>query len=137
MENCSLIKPILLFISFCLLFESCSIYKKTPITIEEASTGDKSVLIIINDGTKLSLSKIEKIDGKYYGTKQINDQTITLPLNEEEILKIRQKDKRASRFVTIASIVTGVALITTIILVIDLANDLNDDWNWGDDSSSN
>lgn len=131
------IKAIFAFLSLLFLFESCSIYKKAPITIEEAATGDKSVLIIRNDGTKLSLSKVEKIDGKYYGTKQVNDQTITLPLNEEEIQKIRLKDKRASRFVTIASIVTGVALITTVILVIDLANDLNDDWNWGDDSSSN
>ena len=121
-------KLVCIILSLTFLVQSCTIYKKAPVSIEAAANSEKKVQIIRNDGSKFSLSKIEKIDGKYYGTKQINGQTITLPLNEEEIQKIRLKDNAATRFVTIASIVTGVAIIATIIFLIDFSNDW-DDWD--------
>lgn len=120
-------KLVSIALSLTFLAQSCTIYKKASITIDEAANANKNVQITRNDGSKFSLTKIEKTDGKYYGTKRVNGQAITLPLKEDEIQKIRIKDTGASRFVTIASIVTGVALVTTIIFLIDFSNDW-DEW---------
>lgn len=126
-------KLVCIVLSLTFLVQSCDIYKKASVSIDEAANTENRLLIIKKDGSKFSLSKIEKIDGKYYGTKVVNGKNTTLPLNEEEIEKIRLKDKMASRFVTFASLVTGVAIIATIIFLIDFSNDWDD---WESESST-
>jgi hypothetical protein len=53
------------FISFALMLQSCAVYQKTAVSLDEAAASNKKVLI-----TKLIeklKQKVEQINGTYYG----------------------------------------------------------------------
>lgn len=104
-----------LLLSFICLIESCTVYRSTPVTIEKATSDNTKVKILTKNGITYKLNKIVVKDGQYYGIKYIKGQTITQPLDINNIETIKVKNNRASTFLTVASCVTGVGIIGLII----------------------
>lgn len=104
-------KCVCVFLVFVFLLQSCAVYQKTPVSIEEAVTTNNKVLIIKTDDTKLKLKKIEQIDGVYYGIIDGDREIVKVPLNKSEIKTIRILDKSTSTLSTIAVVVIPLAII--------------------------
>lgn len=111
------IKLFSILLSLICLVESCTIYRSTPATIEKAVSDDTKVKIYTKNGSVYKLNKIVLKDGQYYGVKHINGQTITQPLDMNNIEIIKVKNKGTSTFLTIASCITGIVIIGTIIFI--------------------
>lgn len=84
---------IALFITALMLYQGCGVYKKAPVTIEEAATEGYSVKVRTIDSKTASYHHIELKDGKYYGVKHVDREQIFVPLKKGEINSIQQKDK--------------------------------------------
>ncbi|WP_281298106.1 hypothetical protein [Flavobacterium limnophilum] len=104
-------KFVCVFLVFAFLLQSCAVYQKTHVSIDEAVTTENKVLIIKTDDTKLKLKKIEQIDGVYYGIIDGDREIVKVPLNKSEIKTIRILDKSTSTLSTIAVVVVPLALI--------------------------
>lgn len=115
---------------FAILLQSCAVYQKTPVSIENAVTSNNKVLVITNNDTKLKLKKIELIDGKYYGISEDEDRKIIkTPLNESDIKTIRVLNKSASTWGTIGIVAGTILVIVGIIGYYQMENmDLGIDW---------
>ena len=113
-------KFVCVFLVFVILLQSCTVYKKAPVSISEASATNHKVLIIKNDDTKLELKKIELVDGVYYGFIDEDRGIVKIPLNESTIKTIRIIDKSASTLLSTGIVVIPLAIIITLVIA-----------NWG------
>lgn len=108
---------ILLVIIFTL--QSCTVYKKTPVTLEEAKNANLKTLVIDINNTKHKYKRITLIDGQYYGEIKKNQKYPKDLLSETEIKSIQTIDKTAT------TVKYSYILLTTIGLAI-LIKSLND-----------
>ena len=115
---------------FVILLQSCAVYQKNPVSIEDAVTSNNKVLVITNNDTKLKLKRIELIEGKYYGISEDEDRNITrIPLNESDMKTIRILNKSASTWGTVGIVAGSLLVIIGIIGYYEMENmDLGVDW---------
>jgi len=111
-----------LLLAILFLLQSCVAYKSTTSTFDEAVATNGKVLVIKNDGTKLKLKKIEKIDGVYYGVVKTKKGLETIPLTESDYKRISIKDKTASTLGNIGYVIGGLAIIVLTIGAISVQN---------------
>jgi hypothetical protein len=112
---------IFLFISALILCQGCSVYKKAPITIEEAVTAGYSVKVRTIDSKTATYHHIELKEGQYFGVKHVDREQIFVPLKKGEINSIQQKDKArstAGNATIVLPIVVVVLVLTGVIVVI-------------------
>jgi len=62
-----LLKVVALFFSVLILFQGCTVYKSTNVTLEEAVKADTKVRLKTKDHQTLKFKKIGIEDGKFYG----------------------------------------------------------------------
>jgi len=94
-----------------LLFQSCRVYKKVPVTINEAVTSEKRIKIKTLDGNKLKFKRVVIVDGNYYGIKKVNGKLEKIPIDLNTIDTVREHN-------TTLSIIYGVTIAATIALYI-------------------
>ncbi len=109
-------KFVCLFLATLMIFQSCTVYKTTPISISQASQINKKVLVTTTTNSKLKLNRIEKTDSIYYGLKTIRGNETRIALKETDIVSIRPYDKSKSTTATLALI--GVTLAIAIVVAI-------------------
>jgi len=97
------------------LFGSCHVYQKVPVTLEEASVSGNRVKIITADNRKHYYKSIEKTDSLYYGLEESGLDLIRKPIQKAEIKKIQVIDKSKSRLVSIAGVTVSVGLLVGLI----------------------
>jgi hypothetical protein len=114
------------FIIFSFLLQSCTVYQKTPVSIGEAATTNKKVVITKTDDTKHKFRRIEQINGQYFGNIKSNGNIVNVPLVESDIKSIRPLNKAASTLVTVG-IISGAVIILWGIIGINAANNAADD----------
>jgi hypothetical protein len=111
---------------FAFLMQSCSVYQKTPVSISEAATTNKKVVITKTDDTKHKFRKIEQINGQYFGIIKMNGNLVNVPLVGSDIKSIRPLNKTASTLATVG-IISGAVIILWGIIGINAANNAADD----------
>lgn len=114
---------ILLAITFTL--QSCTVYKKTAVTLDEAENANLKTLVVTTDNTKHKYSRILKIDDNYYGEKKTKGKIEKILLSETEIKNIRLLDKTATTIGNIAIISGTLGIFILIPGFIDLYNFAN------------
>ena len=102
------------FLILLFFLQSCTVYQKTPVSINEAITLDKKVLVITDSDKKLKFKKIEQINGIYYG---ITKTAIRVPLIESKIKTIRISDKSKSTLLTIGVVVVPLAIVVIFSII--------------------
>ena len=127
------LKVIAFFLSTLMLIQGCTVYRTTPVTLEEASKSNAKIRVRTVDKKNLKFDKIViSPDNEIYGHSEINKSTIITPIDKDNIEKIQLKDELVSTILTIAVPVT----IGIGILVFLLAQSLNDlDWNFSNVSN--
>jgi hypothetical protein len=125
-------KTICLLLVIALTMQSCSVYKKTTVTLNEAVIADRKVLVVKTDNTKLKFIRIEQIDGIYYGRIKTKSGTKKILLTESDLKTIRVLDKTATTIGNVAIVVGSLGIVLLVVAAIELSN-LADDW--GDDWS--
>jgi len=105
------LKPVALFLAILVLFQSCKLYDKRPVQIEQAiGTHEKGVKVITNDGRQFILNSLYYEEDILYGElhKPKAGQDVTVKINPDSIKEIRLYSQKKSRIVSI--VVTIVVL---------------------------
>ena len=93
------------------LLQSCVVYRKTPISLEEASKQQIKTKIIKNNGEITKYKYITYEDGQFFGVREeFNDRVelIKTPLSEQEIKMVLIKNNSASAWFTVGVIAYSV-----------------------------
>jgi hypothetical protein len=109
------LKVVALFFSVLILFQGCTVYKTTPITMEQAVDKEQKVKILTKNNNKLKFKRIEVENGKYYGVRKVDGRMVRLLLDMDSVESIREKDKTLSTILTVAIpvvIIAGAAFLT-------------------------
>ena len=117
------LKPITYLFAFLILFQGCTVYKKTGVTLEEASKSKLKSIVEKTDGTNLKFKKIVMgNDGNFYGLENriVNErwtETSTL-LNENNVAKVQIKNESLSAFLLISGSIIFAGVIGLVIISI-------------------
>lgn len=122
-------KTISFLLVIALLLQGCVVYKKAPVTLDEALVSSKKILIIKTDGTKLKLRNIEKMDSIYYGYLRTKGKIVKIPLTESDLKTIRLKDPTLSTIGNALIVMGTLGLVLAVVFAIALSNW---DSSWGD-----
>lgn len=107
-----------LALALVILIHGCSIYKSTPVSLEQAAKEEIDAKVYIKSGENFKLKRIVLEDGKYYGVKKENGDIIKIPLNEQFIEKVKLEDKSWSSVVTIGlSIISLLGILMVVVLI--------------------
>ena len=119
-------KTVCFLVTLALILQSCAVYKKTPVTLNEAVATNRKVLVVKTDNTKLKFITIEQSNGIYYGHLKSKGEMIEIPLTENDLKTIRILDKTATTIGNVAIIVGSLGIVLIVVAAIELSN-------WGDD----
>lgn len=107
-------KIVCVLLFFVLLMQSCTIYQKTPVSLDDAVASNRKVLITKTDGAKLKLKRVELTDGNYYGIVKVDGKSEKIILVENDIRTIRILNKTATTLGTVG-IIAGSLVITLFV----------------------
>jgi len=82
-------KLLALILSVIILFQSCAVYQKTPVSLEQASKQDVRAKIKTKTNESFLVLKIIYEDDKYYGLQRVNGEKIRIALHADDINSIR------------------------------------------------
>ena len=115
----SRLKSIAWFLTALILLQSCVVYHKTPKTLEQASLENTDTKIWFSDDVQEFPWKYKYIlleNGAYFGMEEIEKGELQkVPLEKEEIQRIRTKNKNASTWATIGICTLGLGAIIAIV----------------------
>lgn len=120
-------KTVCFLLVIVLVLQSCSVYKKTPVTLEQAATSNRKVLVIKSDNTKLKFTRIEQIEGSYYGRIKTRAGIEKIPLTESDLKTIRVLDKTATTVGNVAIVVGSLGIVLLVVAAVELST-LGDGW---------
>ena len=109
-----------LLLAILIALQSCVAYKNKTSTLDEAAATNGKVLVVKTDDTKLKLTKIEKIDGAYYGSIKTKNGFEKIPLTESDLKRVSVLDKRASTWGNIGIIVGSLGIVFIIIAAVSV-----------------
>ena len=84
-----------------ILFQSCAVYQKTPVSLEQASKQDVRAKIKTKTNESFLVLKIIYEDDKYYGLQRVNGEKIRITLHADDTNSIRLHDKTLSTVLSI------------------------------------
>ena len=84
-----------------ILFQSCVAFKSTPVSLEQAVRENVKTKIKTNNGENIKFKYISYENGTYYGINNKNKELVKVALSEEQIDKIRLKNKNLSVFLNV------------------------------------
>ena len=109
------IKLIALLLSVLIIFQGCTVYKSTSVTLEEAVQVQKKVQITTIDNKKIKFKRIVKRDGKYFGVKWLKDNTKDIRVFENDIKKLKIENKTMSIMVSALPIALALYIIIALV----------------------
>ncbi|MFV5691138.1 hypothetical protein ACM55K_03840 [Flavobacterium sp. LT1R49] len=125
-------KTVCFLLVIALNLQSCAVYKKAPVTLDEAVVTNRKILIIKTDNAKLKLINIEQIDGNYYGYIKTKRKIEKIPLIESDLKTIRVLDRTTTTIGNVAIVVGSLGIVFLVVAAIELSN-WDTDWgDWGD-----
>ena len=122
-------KTVCFFLVIALTLQSCSVYQKTPVTLNDAATANRRILIVKTDNTKIKFKKIEQIDGVYFGLIKTKGRIEKIMLTESDVKNIRILDKTATTVGNVAIIVGSLGIVVLVLTGVALAG-LNDNLSY-------
>ncbi len=99
-----------------MVVQSCTVYKSTPITLEQAVQNESKVKIVTNRNQTFIYKKIVFDEGKYYGVERVKSKKISIPINEDLVKSIQMKNQVLSALISVATpivIIIGIGVINT------------------------
>ncbi|WP_445386037.1 hypothetical protein ACT6NV_04330 [Robiginitalea sp. IMCC44478] len=113
-------------LTFLILFQSCTVYKKQPVTLEEASQAKTKAKVKMADGSVSKYYYIGQSQGAYHGVKPKeigSKKMIKEELAPNEVLSVRIKNKKASNWFSLGA--AGLLSAGALTLLYSWANTLD------------
>jgi hypothetical protein len=107
-----------------LMLQSCSIYKKSPASLDEAVRANARTVIVNTDNSKQEFRRITQVDNEYYGEIKTISGTKKVLLSETDIKSIRVLDTTATTLTNLGIIIVPVAATLVIISLSSIDLDL-------------
>jgi len=95
------INLITLLFAIVMFFQSCTVYKSANVTLDQAIQNESKVKVITMNNAKFKFKRIGVEDGNYYGIKKKNNVVIRIPLDQNFVKIIKEKDKPLSTVLSI------------------------------------
>jgi len=109
------LKPISYLLTFLILLQGCTVYKKQNISLEQAVETKNKVKILTKENEKQKYDYVTTNNGEYYGTKKVNKELIKTPIQKENIKVIKTKNIASSIYVSILASAGGLLVLGSII----------------------
>lgn len=109
-------KFLILTLAIFLLLQSCHVYKKVPLSLDEAVAANRIVKVTTVDNRKFIYHKIEKADSTYYGVKTVKRQDVRVLIRQKDVQSIRAVDKGASTLLTAVAVVVPIAIAALLVI---------------------
>ncbi len=122
------LKATAVFLAFLVLFQGCVVYHKTQTTLEQAQQENIKTKIMTTDYETTKYKYITYEEGTFYGVNKKSGEYVKTLLNEDEVVKVFTKNKRASTWATVLTI--GVPVIGITIAGIIAANSISVGWGY-------
>ena len=94
-----------------ILCQSCVVYHKTPVTMEQAAKANTKTKLLLKDGKIEKFKFVTFKDGQYYGTRITGNGTVNIPIDSNSVDKVQVKNKTASILVTVIPLAALTALV--------------------------
>lgn len=95
------IKLIVSLFVLIILFQSCIAYKSISVTLEQSVKENVKTKIKTNDGKNIKFKYITSENDIYFGVNKKNGELVKVELNENQIKKVRVKNKALSIFLNV------------------------------------
>ena len=109
-------------LSIIIFLQGCAVYKKTPVTLDEAVLSNTMVKLHTIYNETLTFRRIKKTeDNKFYGINLKDGINVSTPINKAEINSVRIKNKKVSaagNYAIVAPIIGLVLLVSGAIAII-------------------
>jgi hypothetical protein len=105
------------------LSQSCRVYQQKSVTIEEAVKERKRVKIKMKDKKVYKFKRIEYEKSVFFGIKKVKGKIVKIPIDVNEIEKLRLHNKTLSIIYGIG--ITVVAVYVVAIIIVMATFDLN------------
>lgn len=106
------IKSFSFFLSMLVIFQSCTVYKSTAVTLDEAAKEEIKTKVETNNGVNIKFKHIVFEDGNYFGIRKFKRKIQKIELNKEHIKSVRLKNKTVSTILTLS--VIAIPIVTII-----------------------
>ena len=98
-----------------ILCQSCVVYHKTPVTLEQAVQENTKTKILLEDGRVEKFKFVTQKDQQYFGTRMTGNGYVDIQIDENAVSKVQVKNKTASILVTVIPLA---ALTSWVIFVV-------------------
>ena len=95
------IKHLALLFATLILLQSCVVYQKSSVSLEQAAKAEVKVKVITKTNNIHKFKYITSLDGEFYGIEKRKGEVIKYPLQEKNINIIRPKSKGQSIAITL------------------------------------
>ena len=125
-------KMLTLFLTLVMIIQSCTVYKSSTVTLNQAVQNESKVRVKTVNNEKLKFDRISFENNQYYGVNKKNNQAvIKTPLDQKLIKSVNEKDKTLSTLLSIGIPVVIVGGILGIAAANCCGVDLsNADWSF-------
>jgi hypothetical protein len=110
-----------------LMFQSCAVYRRKSVSLEEAAKTEHRILMIRTNDQKVRLKRIENIDGIYYGLTRVKGEKVKLKLDEKDIKALRPINRGLT---TMGNFGIVALSLVAIVVVIFLSYDWDDSYDF-------
>ena len=94
-----------------ILCQSCVVYHKTPVTLEQAAQENRKTKIQMQDGRVEKFKFITHKDQRYFGTRMTGNGLVNIPIDVNSVSRVHVKNKTASVLVTVIPLAALTALV--------------------------
>ena len=118
---------IVLLFTLLILTQSCRVYQHKSVTLDEAVKEQKRVKMKMKDKKVYKFKRIEYEKDVFFGIKKVRGKLVKIPINANEIEKLRLHNKTLSVVYGIGITVVAVFVVAIIIVLatFDLDIDLD------------
>ena len=112
-----------------MLLQSCTVYKKTSITLNQAVQNESKVKVKTKS-ENLKFNRIGIENGNYYGVKKIQGEMIKIPLDIKTVMSVKEKNESASTIATVLVVTGSVIAIIVGAFLISGGPDIGLSWEY-------
>lgn len=94
-----------------ILCQSCVVYHKTPVSIEQAAEEETKTKILLKNGSIEKFKYITHENNQFYGVRMTGNGLVNIPLEVDAISNIQVKNKTGSVLVTVIPLAALTALV--------------------------
>ena len=97
-----------------ILCQSCVVYHKTPVTLEQAARENTKTKIVLEDGRVEKFKSITHRDQQYFGTRKTRFDQVNIPIDVNAVSEVRVKNEKASGVLTAVTVIAALGTLVWI-----------------------